>query len=963
MAGRPTCTIELSLNNPLRCMRDITKYCQQNESLKANMILFANSLLDCFVKSETKSTQTNNDETSLMQNICELSENFTSYEKSFLLSNIWSKIHPDDQVKIIFMLYCELEQDQQENMFAFLGDSLNATIYDESKKNCKQAKDLDIGQLREKNKSDFYKNCDKRVTSFIDSLTARQVNTNSDCVNFKYNAYENILKARNSKFISEVGLKEHMVSYLASGKAIHNTQVFSKQGGKGTRPVLERVLKNSEDALKFKAPEILTLFFSFDNIQTLLKSHRVGGEHQQKILAVVVCSILCLAWGEESYIQFATKNCPAYWYSNYKFEPKNNVFIESLSSSTLKKCLDITAEEAKIFNDFFENDIQDALDFVANDIQENNEDSIDIQTRMSISKRRKLCENNHINDNVKSNRKVCDRQYCKANLKMNAIDANKVDLGIKKPEEKIDKETSRANLYMNVENVIIDDVPEEFAVGASAVNPNKKERLSKVLDEIIEVAGMKNKFSVKLVLSENTVTKVINSDPEFRKFVVVSADGLPYKALIELIKDTHTCAICGKKFDYLAEMTDHMKETQHREYFQTYGNILPNIGQFHYALTMLRSLVKLTWDIDYQGLVKSIFFDTPKGLFMQQKVTDFRKCKDTNRTVRKAKLRELVTPFVKYAKENELPVKVEQFLQWKEDFVKCETYLSVFQIEKHYGTSFLLYHAAIRANNSKIADIAKKYFSPLFHVNKHPNYSIMDIHIDYLDQTMAANVPELKKYLDVRKSTNFTRQKYAGEPHDERHEEYNKRGLNMQNIKSVDDFKQSFQLVDHYVKMKESLFDDYDIKIHGGNIITNQDYEENISRMRIAMRKQNYLTKPQNKKPSMSLEKNELNPELSNIVNVAMKQRQDDVLNVIRHNDFSKGYSTTAKFQVLKNDANSKLGMNYETQLDILIASEENAELRENLTQYCKRSRNHPDFDEEKLVDDILAKNFVFNLD
>ena len=72
---------------------------------------------------------------------------------------------------------------------------------------------------------------------------------------------------------------------------------------------------------------------------------------------------------------------------------------------------------------------------MANDIQENNEDSIDIQTRMSISKRRKLCENNHINDNVKSNRKVCDRQYCKANLKMNAIDANKFDLGIKKPEE------------------------------------------------------------------------------------------------------------------------------------------------------------------------------------------------------------------------------------------------------------------------------------------------------------------------------------------------------------------------------------------------------------------------------------------------------------------------------------------------------------------------------------------------
>ena len=39
------------------------------------------------------------------------------------------------------------------------------------------------------------------------------------------------------------------------------------------------------------------------------------------------------------------------------------------------------------------------------------------------------------------------------------------------------------------------------------------------------------------------------------------------------------------------------------------------------ALTMLKSLVKFNWEIDYQGLVKSIHFETPKALFMQQKVT------------------------------------------------------------------------------------------------------------------------------------------------------------------------------------------------------------------------------------------------------------------------------------------------------------------------------------------------------
>ena len=136
---------------------------------------------------------------------------------------------------------------------------------------------------------------------------------------------------------------------------------------------------------------------------------------------------------------------------------------------------------------------------------------------------------------------------------------------------------------------------------------------------------------------------------------------------------------------------------------------------------------------------------------MQQKVTDFRKSLDTYRTARQAKLREIVTPYVKYARENNITIDVKSFFVWKKSFVKCETYESVFQIEKCFGTSFLLYHAALRANNSKLTQIAKKVFSPLFLVNRHPNYAIMDIHIDYIEQTLSENVPDLKKYLDERK--------------------------------------------------------------------------------------------------------------------------------------------------------------------------------------------------------------------
>ena len=441
---------------------------------------------------------------------------------------------------------------------------------------------------------------------------------------------------------------------------------------------------------------------------------------------------------------------------------------------------------------------------------------------------------------------------------------------------------------------------------------------------------------------------------------MVTADGLPYKIMIDLIKNTHTCAQCGKRFDLLVDMTEHMKKHKHCEFFQTYGNILPNIGHFHYQLTMLRSLVKLEWRIDYEELCKSIHFETPKALFMQEKVTDFRKSKDTLKAARGAKLREFVTPFVKYARVKNLKREVKNFLMWKKFFVESSTYEAVYQIEKHYGTAFLLYHAGLRANNFKLVTIAKKIFSPLFHVNRHPNYAIMDIHTDYLEAKMAKNVPELKEYLDVRKCSNFTSKPYASEPHDERHEEFNKRGLNMQNVKTADDFKQSFQLVDHYTQMKDSCFEDYQIKIHGGNVVTNQDYEENILKMRVCMRKKRYLSKPEEKKGLFSLEDKKMNKKLPNLIDIAKNQRQENIMNVIRHNNFTSGYTNSAKFEVLEIDAEDKLGIDYETQLKILIASEEDPEVRENLQEYCKVSKNHPDFDEQKIVDDILSRNFSF---
>ena len=132
----------------------------------------------------------------------------------------------------------------------------------------------------------------------------------------------------------------------------------------------------------------MTLLFSYDNIQTLLKSHRIGGAQQKKILTIVVCSILCLMPdGEQlSNIQYSHENTPANWYSEYIFEPEKNMFIEDLNSTTLKECLNLEKEEIDIFNEIFEKDLEHALEFVKNDIDENQQDSIDHLSKSTIAK-------------------------------------------------------------------------------------------------------------------------------------------------------------------------------------------------------------------------------------------------------------------------------------------------------------------------------------------------------------------------------------------------------------------------------------------------------------------------------------------------------------------------------------------------------------------------------------------------
>jgi hypothetical protein len=234
-----------------------------------------------------------------------------------------------------------------------------------------------------------------------------------------------------------------------------------------------------------------------------------------------VCSILCLlpeGNKKKSEIQYTCENTPANWLFQYKYQPEKNVLIKNLNAKTLKDCIQVDTEDMKVFEDIFNKDLENAMEYVKNDLSEDCQDSIDIIARAVIAKKRKLCSNGHINYNVKTNRKICDRQSCKANLDMSNKATIEVTVDDKKEEnEKIDKQSEKAKVYLSVPNILPDDKPKELAVGATAVNPNTKDRIAKVLDEILEAADMKNNYSVKIIVSANNVTKVFQTSKEFRK--------------------------------------------------------------------------------------------------------------------------------------------------------------------------------------------------------------------------------------------------------------------------------------------------------------------------------------------------------------------------------------------------------------------------------------------------------------
>ena len=297
-AGRPKTSFILNLNHVDNTIEELSDVIDLNKNrhwmeAKSKLKVFAQKLNDLVTESKQKEVQTEKQ----CETVIELSEELCSGDKIFVCSTIWDTFDERNRLAVIYKFYNLLSFNEQCTFFKMLGQKFNKLILEDSQKLHERVKSMTLVDLSNVTKVNRYLESDQRLQSFFNEMTKktgcyRGDKYVHDNTNEKYNVIENIYKARNFNFVSDVGISESVISYFASDKSKHNSQVISKQGGKGTRGTLETFIQRSMNSLKFDANAVdrKTIQLTFDNIQTMIKSHRIFDSQKGNVLAVIVTS-------------------------------------------------------------------------------------------------------------------------------------------------------------------------------------------------------------------------------------------------------------------------------------------------------------------------------------------------------------------------------------------------------------------------------------------------------------------------------------------------------------------------------------------------------------------------------------------------------------------------------------------------------------------------------------------------
>ena len=154
-------------------------------------------------------------------------------------------------------------------------------------------------------------------------------------------------------------------------------------------------------------------------------------------------------------------------------------------------------------------------------------------------------------------------------------------------------------------------------------------------------------------------------------------------------------------------------------------------------------------------------------------------------------------------------------------------------------------------------------------------------------------------------------------------------------------------MVESYNKLATSVFNDYGVKKESKNSHRINDYEDNISNMRLRMRSDEYLTSPMNVSDAKALDGSELCDDVLKIKEISDKVKKENILKIIKNNDFFVSLNSK-KISVLDQEKN--IEVDFEEQVRIMISTEENPEKRANLYNFWTKACKRKNFSHEKFL-------------
>ena len=138
-------------------------------------------------------------------------------------------------------------------------------------------------------------------------------------------------------------------------------------------------------------------------------------------------------------------------------------------------------------------------------------------------------------------------------------------------------------------------------------------------------------------------------------------------------------------------------------------------------------------------------------------------------------------------------------------------------------------------------------------------------------------------------------------------------------------------------------------------------FESNILKMRKAIRRNEYLSNPEERSELTSLDGKVLNKQVLDIINIGKQARKTNILNAMNTSDFFAP-QTIKKFCVFNEGEDFVEDTDYE--IRVLISAIDNANQRNDMYLFYENEKSKSDFSAQEFLDNLLTHKFdVFSLE